>query len=343
MSKIKVSIIIPVYNAEKHLKQCLNSLISQTINEIEIICVDDCSTDNSQNIIEDFNTKDDRIRYFSMRKNSGSGLARNKGINHAKGEYLSFVDADDHIINTNCYEEIYKFAHKNSADMVSTNLKSFTNDGKYFQNKQCFEIKDELPIPPQDYGIPWYHQKNLYKRSFLIKNNIEYPDYKRGQDPVFLANILINLDLVYCLPIDFYAYRSAGVKTLNSKDKELDYIKHYRDVMEILNTKTFKEVYLNYEERLYNHFISTNSFSDESIENSVKTVFGENSKVYTIYKLKKILQNKEKEIEKLNKQKYLYEERIEFKEQLIKRMNSSNSWKLTIPLRRIGKLVKKNK
>ena len=140
MSKIKVSIIIPVYNAEKHLKQCLNSLISQTINEIEVICVDDCSTDNSQNIIEDFNTKDDRIRYFSMRKNSGSGLARNKGINHAKGEYLSFVDADDHIINTNCYEEIYKFAHKNSADMVSTNLKLFTNDGKYFQNKQCFEI-----------------------------------------------------------------------------------------------------------------------------------------------------------------------------------------------------------
>ena len=70
MSKIKVSIIIPVYNAERYLQQCLNSLISQTLKEIEIICVDDCSTDNSQNIIEDFIANDDRIKYFSMKKNS---------------------------------------------------------------------------------------------------------------------------------------------------------------------------------------------------------------------------------------------------------------------------------
>ena len=299
MEDPKVSIIIPVYNTEKHLRQCLNSLVSQTITEIEIICVDDGSTDNSLTIIKEYNEKDDRIIYFSMIKNSGSGLARNEGIKRAKGEYISFVDADDHIINTNCYEEIYKFAHKNNADMVSTNLKSFNNDGKYFQNKHCFEIKYESPILPQDYGIPWYHQKNLYKRSFIINKHIEYPNYKRGQDPVFLANVLINLDLVYCLPIDFYAYRTIGVKKINSKDKELDYIKHFQDVLELLNTETFKETYLNYEKRLYHHFVSANSFSDESVQKSVKTVFGENSKIYTIYKLKKKLQEKEKEIEKL--------------------------------------------
>ena len=227
--------------------------------------------------------------------------------------------------------------------MVSTNLKSFTNEGKYFQNKQCFEIEDELSILPQEYGVPWYHQKNLYKRSFLIKNNINYPDYKRGQNSVFLANVLINLNLVYCLPIDFYAYKSGVVKTINSKDKELDYIKHFRDVLEILNTEIFKEVYLNYEEKLYDYFISTNSFSEESKVNSIKTVFGENSQVYKICRLKKSLQNKEKEIEKFNHQKHIYEERIKIKDQLIKKMISSNSWKLTIPLRRIGKLVKRNK
>jgi glycosyltransferase involved in cell wall biosynthesis len=343
MSKIKVSIIIPVYNAEKHLGQCLDSIISQTLKEIEIICIDDCSTDNSKDIIEEYISKDNRIRSFSMLKNSGSGLARNKGIQNANGEYLSFVDADDHILDIDCYEKIYNFALKNNANMVSMNLRSFIDDGNYFQNKQCFEIEDNLPIQPQDYGIPWYHQKNLYKRDFLIKNNIQYPDYKRGQDPVFLANILINLDLVYCLPIDFYAYREGSVKKLNSIDKEQDYIKHFRDVMEILNTVAFKEVYLDYKGRLYNHFISNNSFSDESIENSVKTVFGDNSNVYTIYKLKKSLQNKEKEIERLNNQKHVYEVSIEFREQLINRMNSSNSWKLTSPLRKIGELVKKNK
>ncbi len=299
MKDPKVSIIIPIYNAEKYLQQCLNSLISQTIKEIEIICVDDGSTDNSHDIIEKFNEKDIRIKYISMEKNSGSGLARNKGLKKAKGEYISFVDADDHIINTNCYEEIYKFGNKNNADMVSTNLKSFNNDGEYFQNIDCFQIKEETSILPQDYGIPWYHQRNLYKRSFLINKDIEYPDYKRGQDPVFLAKVLKNLKLIYCLPITFYAYRTLGEKKINSEDKELDYIKHFKDVLEILNSEAFKETFLKYEERLYNHFTSNNLFSDESVENSVKTVFGDNSKVHTIYKLKKSLQKKDKEIDKL--------------------------------------------
>lgn len=300
MNELKFSIIIPVYNSEEHLHQCLNSLVNQTLKEIEILCVNDCSTDKSAEIIKDFSTKDDRIKYFSMVKNSGSGLARNKGIENARGEYISFIDSDDIAIGDTVYEEIYKFASKNNADMVGTNLRAFRDDKEYFKIVKCFEIDDERTILPQDYGIPWFHQKNLYKRSFLIKKNLKYPDYKRGQDPVFLANVLINLDRVYCLPIEFYAYRTTGLKKINSEDKELDYIKHFRDVLEILNTATFKKTHLKYEESLYYYFTNPNLFfSTESLERSIKTVFGEDSRIYTIYKLKKSLLNKEKEIKKL--------------------------------------------
>ena len=327
MNVFKVSIVIPIYNAEKYLRQCLDSLVSQTLKEIEIICVDDGSTDNSKNIIIDFIKKDGRIKYISMDNNLGSGLARNKGIKSAKGEYLSFVDSDDHVLNENVYEEIYDFACKNNVDMVSTNLKSFNDDGEYFENKLCFEIKEESPILPQDYGIPWYHQKNLYKRSFLSENNIEYPDYRRGQDPVFLTKVLVNIDLVYCLPIDFYAYRTLGVKKIKSEDMELDYIKHFKDVLDILEINDFNESYLNYEKRLYHFFISPHAFSSKSLENNIKKVFGENSRIYTIYKLKTSLLNKEKEIKKL-KSGFKYNKSLDINVNLNKKSHVEDSIQL---------------
>ena len=89
-----VSVIIPVYNAEKFLKQCLNSVISQTLKEIEIICVDDGSTDNTNAILKAFSEKDQRITVIHQ-QNAGAGAARNNGLRRAKGKYLSFLDADD--------------------------------------------------------------------------------------------------------------------------------------------------------------------------------------------------------------------------------------------------------
>lgn len=301
MDNPKISVIIPVYNAGKYIRQCLESILNQTMKEIEVLCVDDGSTDKSKNIIKNFSKKDHRITYLTMTKNSGSGLARNKGIENAKGEYISFVDSDDHIINNTAYEEIYKFAHQNNANMVTTNLRAFINDGEYFQNKKCPEVNKELPILPQDYGVPWYHQKNLYNRNFLIENNIKYPDYKRGQDPVFLAKVLKNVDLVYCLPVDFYGYRTFETfDKLNSEGKELDYIKHFRDVLDILDLNTFKETHLKYEKKMYDFFTTPILyFSTESLEKNIKTVFGENSKIFTIYKLENSLFNKEKEIIRL--------------------------------------------
>ena len=94
MEKIKISVIVPVFNAEKYLKMCLNSLVSQTLKNIEIICIDDGSTDNSLAILDKFKSKDDRIKIIKQ-KNYGVSIARNNGISEAQGEYIGFVDADD--------------------------------------------------------------------------------------------------------------------------------------------------------------------------------------------------------------------------------------------------------
>ena len=97
MIEPKISIIIPVYNVEKYLRECLDSCINQTLADIEIICVDDCSPDNSIKILEEYQAKDYRIKIFRHEKNKNLGAARNTGIQNAIGEYVWFVDSDDYI------------------------------------------------------------------------------------------------------------------------------------------------------------------------------------------------------------------------------------------------------
>ena len=113
----KISIIIPVYNSEKFLSSCLDSILNQSLSEIEIICVDDMSTDNSKHILKQYSLLDDRIKIYSHDKNRGPGAARNTGIKYATGEYLGFIDSDD-IPDKNFFKELYQVAIKNNADIA---------------------------------------------------------------------------------------------------------------------------------------------------------------------------------------------------------------------------------
>ncbi len=111
----KVSVIIPVYNTEKYLRQCLDSVINQTLTDIEIICVNDGSTDNSTNILNEYANNDSRIIVLSQ-KNSGAAIARNNGINNAIGDYLYFIDSDDYV-DTTFLEKMYSKSLKYNADI----------------------------------------------------------------------------------------------------------------------------------------------------------------------------------------------------------------------------------
>ena len=114
---VKVSVIIPVYNVEPYLKQCMDSVVGQTLKDIEIICVDDGSTDGSLDILREYAAEDNRIQIIEQ-KNAGAGAARNNGMRHATGKYLSFLDSDD-FFEPRMLEKAYDLAEKDQADFVA--------------------------------------------------------------------------------------------------------------------------------------------------------------------------------------------------------------------------------
>ena len=128
----KVSIIVPVYNVEKYLAKCLDSLVNQTLEDVEIIVVDDGSKDNSKQIIDEFQTKyPDKIKSF-VKENGGLSDARNFGLDRASGEYIGFVDSDDYV-TAEMFQEMYSLAQKYDAEMVICNLQKVDENGKILQ------------------------------------------------------------------------------------------------------------------------------------------------------------------------------------------------------------------
>ena len=135
----KISVIIPVYNVEKYLRECLDSVVNQTMRDIEIICVNDGSTDNSLDILKEYATKDDRIIVINQ-TNGWLSAARNSGLKIAKGEYIQFVDSDDYL-ELNACETAYKYALQYNADVVVWGYKNFPEQVGNVKNKRGTGLK----------------------------------------------------------------------------------------------------------------------------------------------------------------------------------------------------------
>ena len=129
---IKISVIIPVYNVEKYLRECLDSLINQSFKDFEVICIDDGSTDKSYKILEEYSQKDSRIKVLKQEHN-GAGAARNLGIEIAKGKYIQFLDSDDYF-EPNMLEELYNTAEKFGADMAVCSARKVDEAGNIVES-----------------------------------------------------------------------------------------------------------------------------------------------------------------------------------------------------------------
>ncbi len=171
----KVSIIIPVYNVEKYLRECLDSVINQTLKDIEIIIVDDGSTDNSPEICDEYASKDNRIKVIHQ-KNQGLGEARNVGLRIASCDYIGFVDSDDYI-DLDFYEKLYDAAIKKESEVTVARIKNFYKN-KNFVN--LFYNLSDTSICLK--SVVW---DSLYKKDFLNKNNIEFPKNRIFEDVLF--------------------------------------------------------------------------------------------------------------------------------------------------------------
>lgn len=177
MKKTKVSVIIPIYNVEKYLRQCLESIIVQTLQDIEIICVNDGSTDASSKILQEYRFKDERIKIIN-KENTGYGNTMNVGIDAAKGEYIGIVESDD-FIKPDMYENLYKLIVKNNCDFVKSDFYNYwTSPEKTLQHSRMGKYKlNEVISTKEDINIlkitpsVW---SSIYKKDFLDKNNIRF-------------------------------------------------------------------------------------------------------------------------------------------------------------------------
>lgn len=175
----KISVIIPCYNTAKYLKRCLESLIKQTLKEIEIICINDGSTDNSIEILKEYAILDNRIKILTQ-DNQGQSVARNKGLDIATGEYIGFVDSDDWI-DLNYYEELYNTAQKYHSDVVMCNFVCIKNDkiktNSVARNKVYTSFKDKMNILPNGTCCDKIFRTEIIKaKKIYFPINIFYED-----------------------------------------------------------------------------------------------------------------------------------------------------------------------
>jgi len=203
----KISVIIPVYNSEDFLQQCLDSVTKQTIKEIEIICIDDGSEDKSLNILENNKKKDRRIIIINQ-AHCNAGVARNRGLEIAKGEYLYFLDSDDYIENY-ALEKAYTKAKENNADITIFSAYTFfntTNKPKLLENsleiKNCPKKNPFNPMEMNQYlfnsfqNWPW---NKLYESNFIKNNKIMFQDVDRTNDMLFTCKSLMLSNRIFIL------------------------------------------------------------------------------------------------------------------------------------------------
>lgn len=190
MKTVKLSIIVPIYNAEKYLHKCLESILSQDFTEYEIILVDDGSTDDSYKICEYYAEKNDKIRLFH-KLNDGVSSARNIGIVEAYGEYLGFVDSDD-FIHPHMFKDLYEAAIKFNADVVECGYSIIEINSK---KTMKFPLENSVIVGEYECSYNYLTLRNttnfscnkLYKRSLL--HNVRFPDKKYSED--FMFNVLV--------------------------------------------------------------------------------------------------------------------------------------------------------
>ncbi len=210
---ISVSVIIPVYNVEKYLRQCLDSVVNQTFKDIEIIVINDCSPDNSLQIIKEYQQKDKRIVFVDLKQNIGIGLVRNEGLKIAKGKYVTFIDSDDWIAN-NYIEILYNTIEKYKYDVISPNFYSYNETTKKLslgKQPQCFYNINISSVKLKQkflYFEKTHYLRKIFKLDFLRKNNIVF-HINKLEDTLFIWEVLINTDKFMFIKDKLYYYRES--------------------------------------------------------------------------------------------------------------------------------------
>ena len=246
---IKISIVVPIYNVEKYLCRCIDSIINQTIKDIEVILVDDGSTDSCPKICDQYAQKDIRIRVIH-KSNGGLSSARNEGIKVAQGQYIGFVDSDDYV-NINMYEKLYNQAIEKGADIVQCHFKKVYEDEDYSRlinecdvdelsnNEALLRLVKMGELHVQSV-VAW---NKIYKKELF--QNISYPIGKLHEDEFTTYKLFANSSKIVDISQELYYYRQVEGSIMNRKFnvKRLDYLEALVNMVNFFKNKNDDELF----------------------------------------------------------------------------------------------------
>ena len=279
-----ISIIIPVYNVENYLNDCINSVLNQSYQNFEIICIDDASTDSSSEILEYFVQKDSRIKLLKNETNRGLGPSRNIGLDVAKGKYILFLDSDDWY-SPDTLETLYIEAEKNNLDVLlfkstvyyddSQTLKVESYYDMSFMNKFDHKVFNHWELDKTKlFFIPIAVWNKFYLKSFLDENNIRFPnkDYLHEDNP-FSCKVMIRAKRISMLTDYFYNHRKRDGSLTTLRDRRLfDNIEIVYLILEVFLEN--KEIYEYYKKEVLTYiFKLVLKVKYNQIENQYKTEF----------------------------------------------------------------------
>ena len=228
---IKISIIIPVFNKELYLQDCLNSVINQSIKEIEIICINDGSTDKSQEILE-LNANKSKNIIIINQKNQGSAISRNIGIKKSRGKFIAFLDSDDLYPNNFVLELLYNKAIQNKAIICGGGIRSIKKNNATDFKDLLFKYEGFVNFYNYQYDL--YYQRFIYNTKFLRYKNLLFPNYLRYQDPPFFIKTMALAKRFYTVKNITYIFKVSSL---------------INDTMKI-NEKSTKDIYKGLKESL---------------------------------------------------------------------------------------------
>ena len=287
INRPKVSIILPVYNVAPYLRQSLDSIIAQTLSDIEIICVDDGSTDESGKILDEYKEKDARIKVIH-KKNAGTGAARNDGLRIATGECIGFVDPDDWIL-PNMYERLYNILQDKELDIVMFTPDVFNDQTQkhegflYFQDSNFPKFLDDKIFNKDDispFSYPMCVWNKLYRKKLFDDNNIDFAEGLDFEDHKVIFKSLFTAKRIYFIREKLYVYRhSRQGSILSDNDTRMfDHIKIYDIVENILketgNWEKFHLDFLRYKVHniLYYYTMIKPQYKEEYYKKMVKSL-----------------------------------------------------------------------
>jgi glycosyltransferase involved in cell wall biosynthesis len=247
---IKVSIIVPVHNSEIYLHKCLDSLVNQSLEEIEIILINDNSIDESINILQEYkNRYPNKIILIDLKERQGPGGARNEGLNIASGQYIGFVDSDDYV-EIEMFEELYNLAISGDYDMVDCCFENKRVEKFALSTTENTWGKLNIEKRRQLIAYPGFLWSKIIKRNILIENHIRFRENVTYEDMDFLPVVMLYLKSVYATDLLLYYYENNLHSITNSYEKDIQ-IKDKMTALKALVEK-FKELnaYEDYKEEI---------------------------------------------------------------------------------------------